>query len=81
MQDLADQAAETLPLIIPVADMAEAIRPQKMAGPIRIGQVIAIQAPVQMVGIIQEIVIAEVINRHLDLQDLTHLVQEETLLE
>ena len=52
-----------------------------MAGPIRIGQVIAIQTPVQMVGIIQEIVTAEVINRHLDLQDLTHLVQEETLLE
>ena len=68
-----------LPLEIPVADTAEVILLSKMADPIQNGQVIAILAPVQITGIIQEIITAEVINLRLNHQDHTPLVQEEDL--
>ena len=66
-----------LPLDIPAADTAEVILLSKMADPIQNGQVIAILVPVQITGIIQEIITAEVINLLLNHQDHTPLVQEE----
>lgn len=71
-----------MPLVIQAAGItAEVILLLKTGGPIQKDQVIAIPVLVQITGIIQEIIIAEVINLHPDQQGLTHPVPEEVLGE